>query len=1087
MTTGFTLDSKLIFPRHISAPVETAALPAVKTAPAHTNSHEVQREPSAALPDTPEVRAHADARVAKSFAIALATRSFETSMAPPTVEVPQQSTLGRWRTLLDNAFEAPRFVAWAKELGLDTRRLRLDPVLGKLTGSVEGKTQTFSLTDDSGWSDISRTLLSIAKTLAPERGQAFSYPWPVGQVPLYTVGRFYNQPIDLSPAQTLEHRRKLWKKAHFEFAPLPTALASLRSAKATAQQHRALGDDANRHALITVLKSQVDDVGGKIGLDKIFIPIDPRSDWFTKEGRREMSVALILSQERNKVPVNSKQARDTALALSFDLGHRVPRLDACGVRPVVRLFTPTQLRKMRAVVNEWKTPPVTQVSNPQSGTGPGRLLGGLISLLPEFTRKVMARNPALARDQLIRTAGAQALGKNIQKTLKLAETSTSAMESVNAALIHELEPGLGKSPFNLAGYNLYDKNNAGASPADIVKRFTAHLERQVGVEAAPVAAQLLLLAAAPEFLVRDIPPNMVYGSHTWTIFCIAVLRIEQQEGGTTANMTFSQIMAYAESALISLESENEQRAASRIPIIAWGLANDVIDSKPHQLYETPEKEDADIKRSQDALNQQQKELKRAHAALSAPARTRKELALAELKQVLPDVDVTKNLLQSPSVKHDPVSLLDIYMTGPIKPDKWMSLNNKDLPWGAIKSRLSKLVPDINKPFDEEYQKYRQTHAAALATEFTYQLSLLPLADRERIEQSNVSFMRVSRPFLGTTLEATHQLYPRRIPRTPTAQELEALDGKHGVLMKVEGRDGSVDYYSYFPAQGKFVKENGFPGDRTNANDSAYFGGRTAGRVSGTYNLYKQYGAIDNAQDEPSADNAGPGTYFSERSGRLGQAVGRFFTRDYEAVKSRAAGVTEIEKGRAYDQNLKDFFLGLIPFYDGIQDALKGNVSGAAFNIGFDILGFILPGLNAARKALRAGRSVPHVIKTFAFAGVGASVGYTDAADITKNLNRGASAGYKDIKYVVDHGDEILSRLKGHYPRYDVTRVYQEGDIVKGFYRAETTGLLTPVVGILKKGAWYAYSILTNTPFGPQLAQFAVVSALLATKKKSQAL
>ena len=162
--------------------------------------------------------------------------------------------------------------------------------------------------------------------------------------------------------------------------------------------------------------------------------------------------------------------------------------------------------------------------------------------------------------------------------------------------------------------------------------------------------------------------------------------------------------------------------------------------------------------------------------------------------------------------------------------------------------------------------------------------------------------------------------------------------------------------------------------------------------------------------------------------------------------------------------------------------IKGDVSGAIFNIGFDILGFALPALNTARKAVKGGQSLGNVIKSSVFSGVGASVGYTDAADIAKNLNRGASAGYKDIKYVLEHGDEVLSRLRGHWRGYDVTKVYKDDDIVKGFHRAQSNSLWVPVVAVFKKGAWYAYNILTNTPFGPQLLQFGVVSAIAPAAK-----
>ncbi len=1079
MTNVSKFSPQPIFATHAAAPV-------VKSAPAPADNPAIGQARNTALPDSTECRATGDAQLARFFASALATRSYQTSGMSPDIQVPAGSTLGRWRAQLDSAFKAPGFLAWAKGQGLDTAGMQLDPARGELAGIVDGKVRTFTLRDDSGWSDVSRTLLSIARVIAPQPEHGFSYPWPEGKVPLYTVGRFYNQPIDLTPAQAALHRKKLANKALFEFAP--SAYASLRSAEALAQQQTALGDDADRHALMTALRSQADDANGSIDLDQVMLQIDPRSSRFASEQRRQMSVAQMLRQDGHKVPVNSQQAQGLALALSFDLAHRAPRANAGGARPIAGLLSATSLRKVRATVVQWHKAQVNHRSNPQAGAGAGSLLRGLISELPQATRATMASNPASALDQLIRSPKARALGQEIQKKIKVIETPTSVIESVSVALVQELDPGMGKSCFNLAGYNLYQRDNAGYSPATIVKSFITHLERKVGVEAAPLAAQLLLAAAAPEFLVKDIPPNLVYGSHTWANFSIEVSRIEQQVPGASGNMTFSQVMAFGEAPLTSLESEDQLSAASGIAIITWGLANGVIAHKPDHNYTY-----TDVKRSQEALNKQQKELAWARDTLSAPATTREQLAAAELKRVFPELDPTQKVLQAPWVKHDPVSLLDVYMSGPIKPERWRSLNNKVLPWAAITPRLTQLVPDINQVFSTTFENYKVAHDSAWAIQFKYQLSLLPREDQARIEQSAVSFIEVSRPFLNTapapglswnSAEPVSglSLYADIKPRTPTAQEIEALKGRHGLLMKVAGSAGQASYYSYFPALGRFVKESGFPGEHTNANDGAYFGGSTQGRVPGTYNVYTQYGATHHGPDPLERPGTLHGTYFSAKSGALGITAASFFTRDYEALKSKAAGMTAIEKGKRYDKQLKAFFLGLIPFYDGIQDAIKGDVSGAIFNIGFDILGFALPALNTARKAVKGGQSLGNVIKSSVFSGVGASVGYTDAADIAKNLNRGASAGYKDIKYVLEHGDEVLSRLRGRWRSYDVTKVYKDDDIVKGFHRAQSNNLWVPVVAVFKKGAWYAYNILTNTPFGPQLLQFGVVSAIAPAAK-----
>ncbi|MEA1146251.1 hypothetical protein, partial [Klebsiella pneumoniae] len=84
------------------------------------------------------------------------------------------------------------------------------------------------------------------------------------------------------------------------------------------------------------------------------------------------------------------------------------------------LLNRTELRKMKAVVDQWKLKHASQAPDPQTGGGAGSLLRGLISTLTTSTKKVIADNPSFAFDQLIRSPEAQALGKTIQGRIKLA-------------------------------------------------------------------------------------------------------------------------------------------------------------------------------------------------------------------------------------------------------------------------------------------------------------------------------------------------------------------------------------------------------------------------------------------------------------------------------------------------------------------------------------------------------------------------------------------------------------------------------------------------------------------------------------------
>ncbi|WP_156421674.1 hypothetical protein [Pseudomonas orientalis] len=966
---------------------------------------------------------------------------------------------------MDSAFKSEEFSAWAKKQGLDTRYLTLIPARGEIKGYVDGRPKTFYLSDDSGWSDVSRTLLAIGRVFAPEYGQAVQYPGS-GQdgVSMTLVAQFYKEP-DLFDGAQASVRLKQFKD-HPGFN-LDERHLSTHSDAALAAHRQALGDDANRYRLMSALNGLVDDAGGRVDLERINVPIDPRSALFDREPNNTASLAHLLKLEGYKMPANSAQAHALASALSFDLAHRAPGVDEGGVRHIGQGLSSTSLRKMAKLVKAQTGPDTT------SAPGAGSLLSRLISHLPDNLRKAMADYPAIALDQLLRTPEAQRLGSLIQEVLKVIDTPTSAIESLGAALIQEVDPGLAKSRFNLAGYNLYGADNAGASSAEIVKRFTTHLAGRIGNEGAAVAAHLLLSAAAPEFLVTNIPPNLVYGSHTWTNFCIEVSRIEQQVPGAAANMTFSQVMAFGNTPPVSIEGDDQLGFAAREPIIAWGIANRVIDTSPTQTYP-----DAQAEQAQRILNRQQKELRWASNAMKTPPTTRRELALAELRRVFPEIDPTLEVMEQTSIRHKPLSLLDIYMTGPIRPDYWESTDERRFPYERLKSRLSELTPDINKVFATKFQEYRKVQQSAWAIQFKYQLSLLPMADRVRISQSDVSFFEVSRAYTKNGPCTSGLFTPREcLPPTPNAQELEALKGRHGLLMKVVEPDGNVSAYSYFPAEGRIVKEDGFPGGRIDLDDRSYFGGESEGYIPGLPHAYAQYGVTDKTRDPPAPDGEKQGDYFSVKSGALAHAAGGYFTKDYGALQKEAAGVTEIEKGRAYDEKLKGFFLSLVPFYDGVQDAIKGDIGGAVFNLGFDILGFVIPGANAARKAAKAGKGALNIIKTGVVAGIGASVGYTDSVDIAKNLNKGARAGYKDVKYLAEHGHDVLSRLRGRYGSYDVTKTYKEGDIVKGFFHAAEDNVWRPAVAVFKNGAWYAYNIVTKTPFGVQLAQFGAVSSL----------
>ncbi len=1034
-----------------------------------------------------DLRAAGDAQVATSFAKTLSSGPAKNWVQQPRVDIHPDSTLGRWYLQLDDAFMDPGFREWVQEQQLEQTTLTFIPSQGQVRGYVNGQLKTFCASDDSGWADISRTLMSILKRFAPEPGQEVRFPWygREGQIPAPIVTQFYGEPINPTPAQAATRVRQIRENPSFR---MPDSYVSARSEEALSTQAQTLGDDANRHAMVTALKSQVDDVNGRIDLDKVQIPIDPRSALFKSTQRSSMSLAQLLQSDGTKVPTNSEQALGVAMALSFDLAHRAPGAASGGVMPTASSLGATALRRMNTQVKQWMAQRASQPPPSQADPVTATLLSRLLGNLPESTRIAIRDNPSVALDQLIRSPEALELGKKIQAALKIIDTPTSAIESVGAALVQELDPGVGKSQFNLAGYNLYSLDNTGASHGEIVRRFTQHLEGTVGVEGAPIAARLLLTAAAPEFLVKNVPPNLVYGSHTWANFAIEASRIEQQVPGALANMTFSQVMAFGSAPSASLESDDQLNEAVRLPVIGWGIANGVIKPNAGHIY-TP----SEFTLAFTALNKQQKELEWASKILSSPAPTREEIALAELKRVFPNIDPTLEVLERPWVKHTPVSLLDIYMTGPIDPKGWESNDKYNLPFDQISSRLAQLEPDIKTKFAEKFQTYRQSHEHAIAIQFKYQLSLLPSIEQDSIKNARIRFHELRRPYTkGKKIHLNGRLVFK--PEKYSDEESETLKGRHALLMRVEKKNGGVDYYNYSPGQATLSPAEGFPntlpenpkkqwspnfnpaGIRLEIDDSVYYAEPKKTQKSESNVLFSRVGEISDDPEKPEDSDTLPGTYFSDKAGALGLIPGEFFTRDYDALELTAKGVTELEKGKAFDVKLKRLFLSIIPFYDGIQHAINGNVSGAIFDIGFDALGFIIPGAIAGRKAYKAGRGGFNIIKSGLIAGAGESVGIIDVHNITKNLNKAANAGYKDIQFLTKNVDDVLSRLKGNHRHYSPSQTYKENDIVKGFSLSEADALWRPTVAILKKGSWYAYNTVTKVPYGVQLLQFGALDA-----------
>ncbi|WP_231422555.1 hypothetical protein [Pseudomonas sp. Leaf59] len=1064
----------------------------------------IRKKRGAEQDDTLGARAVADVAVAKAFARGSANYVFQTSINPPYVSVAPESTLGRWRTTLESALSGAAFSAWAKEQGLDTTKLRLSPFTGELAGGVGDKEHTFSLTDNSGWSEICGTLLSIANVIAPEPGQTLDLPWPAGKVPMFLVGKFYNEPIDLSPAQAQQKLAGLQARSSFSFKQM--SHASQRSPESLEQKQTALGDDANNHALIAALKLQANDATGRINLNKVFIPVDPRSTYSIIDGEpcSELSVADILEGNELYVPKNAREAENLANTLFFDLAARAPQSNTGGARPLTRSSDYAALndhakKQILSVVEQWKAQSENRVSKTDVGPGVESLMGRLVRNLPESTRKAIKNNPAKVLDELIRLPAAKALGKKIQEEVLGVETETSALEFASAALALDLDPAAGVSRHNLMGCNVYAPENIGLSPADITQRLIRHLEGKVGREIAPVAAHLLLSISAPEFLAKNQLPNVVYGSHTWAFYSIDALRIEKQVPGAVANMTQAQVTLFGATDPISSEGDEQLKDVRRGAVTDWGVANGVISARAHNDYSAQ-----DYNLAVTALVKQKKELNWASDALKASPPTRKDVAILELERVFGEgVDFESKVIKDDN-EYWPLnfsySLVDIYMSGELNTRVWVSSDEKAVPYNSMRRQFHKLNPDINEAFDTAFSKYLAKKETAVSTLFRYHMSLLPLADREIFNTSPISFYAVRRNYDGTNyvkVRGRERLVPNG---KPSPQEVEALTGRHGVLIQADRGNGLFDYYSYFPAQAKIVKEPGLSGPLVSRPQKPWAGPLRNDRgdvLRIDDNPYHGVPAKNHVRSRvlverlapPDTDFSGvhvpsdiadglKGSYFSRRGRVLGSTVSHHFLPADDQEKELARAVTDREQERITNRKLDSFFLSLAPFHDGIKAAIDGNASEAVLELGMDIFGFLIPTAGHVRKSLKAGRGLIKSAASGAVKGIASSFSIDDFLEAPKNIRSGLNALQKETRNL---GALVPQRLSKSVKNVDSRKTYQHNDIVRNFHRRVTGKAedIKPATAIFLNGGWYAYNVITKTPYGVQLTQDALVGAATA--------
>ncbi|WP_159932987.1 DUF6543 domain-containing protein [Pseudomonas sp. S35] len=138
---------------------------------------------------------------------------------PGPVKVPPQSTLGQWLELYRAQWQHPVVQGWMHEQKIDQNTiLTINPRTGALTANANGEMKTFALTDNSGWGQVSRPLVEVAKVIAPgtvERLQV-RFGDDAIQVRAGVIANFQGEPLPTSLAEARAQIRRLEHNEAFD-------------------------------------------------------------------------------------------------------------------------------------------------------------------------------------------------------------------------------------------------------------------------------------------------------------------------------------------------------------------------------------------------------------------------------------------------------------------------------------------------------------------------------------------------------------------------------------------------------------------------------------------------------------------------------------------------------------------------------------------------------------------------------------------------------------------------------------------------------------------------------------------------------
>ncbi|WP_256349599.1 hypothetical protein [Pseudomonas sp. D8002] len=1026
----------------------------------------------------PSPRADADGELAGQVASALRQVKGDGHDDAIMVEnIPPNSTFGQWWSQLGRAMESPQVRDWMRENGINPNSVMIDPNTGKITYQRRPSAAAQpNGPDDKGWAQVGAQVRDAARVIGD--GNPIPFKPPLSQnsnsAPLWLVSQFYKEQEHILPDHAHERADELARDKAFTGVSGPR-FADLHETRGEDEVERQKALVGNTQTLNTVgreLNYLLERIrSGSIGsgdvldyLQKNKVELHPDSA-YRQVGSTDSGSTISLKEF---LEINGWDVPTTP--------EEVENLTNYLLRPELQ----TPLHGNYGGALEWQPPLAPEAANQlRSDLRRGKIgdvdLNGARNVVEylmqgkSFTPSELA-DPQRVLDSLIRSPKGKALGEALQAKFDAQSIKGSATDWLLAAMSVDKDNSFRatdpRSRHHIAGFAVTGNSTWGKPASGIVSRLAEHLVstgKASSPEAAALQAHLLLSTRAPEFLVKDIPDQVTPGSHSWVSFVTAVERIEAQSPGSTAGMSYGQVMLHAEVAPVSAQERYVEYAAQQEALKDWGSANGMP-------YPVTEGQMNDVR---DAFDAQITELSAASQTQSMPMPLRKEMALEQLRKALPGMDTAtledKSITLEPAHSDfpGPYSILDLYMKdalhhrpgveeppavgvlgiGPPPPadNHWVT-SSSTLNLSEVLEK-TKDLPSMPNVFQDAFGEYADGIEKSVATQVKWMVSRLPEEDRKNLEYGEITVVRevdVDKDNFGKETR-------KRVP------------DDNCLLVKTR-RNNQVHIYEINLRTAKIT-------ERTDLGDF------TAGKQPSNHTHYHKdlEEVIPSGEYAPGLTDekiqaANPKSFGSARTSYIADAMVKDV--DIRSFKKEAEGLTTLDTEVPFYKKVNEFLLNLIPLRSAIVNFQNGNIGEGVGDLALDIFGFAV-GLGAAARGAKAVAAGASAFSKFAQGAkiVGrAALGSFNPLSGADDLARSA---LKLGRTTLTAGRNGVNHLRGALRSVDLTSLAKKPGIAEGTYKAANA---TEEAKVFAKfddatGNWHALNVKTRKPFGEPLENF----------------